>query len=57
MAWYWTDDMARLLLDRDLVPVDMVGEWITRPVALAGPADGDPVQIALALIGDAAAVA
>jgi hypothetical protein len=57
MAWYWTDDMARLLLERDLVPADRMGEWMNRPVALAGPADGDPVCIALSLIGDEWAVA
>lgn len=57
MAWYWTDDMARLLLERGLVPVDRVGEWISRPVAFAGPTDADPVQVALLLMGDAAAVA
>jgi hypothetical protein len=51
MAWFWTDDLARALIDEGVVSDDAVQEWIRRPVAVAGASDVDPVAMARSLLG------
>ncbi len=33
MAWFWSDDLARLLIERDGVSPDRVQHWISGPTA------------------------
>lgn len=49
MAWFWTDDLARLLLDAELAEESSVRSWLDRPVAVSGPEDADPLAVARTL--------
>jgi hypothetical protein len=51
MAWIWTDDLARLLMDRRLVEEHLVREWLRRPTGVAVEADADPIEVALSALG------
>ncbi len=33
MTWFWSDDLARLLIERDGVPPQRVSAWISGPTA------------------------
>lgn len=46
MAWLWTDDLARLLLDAGLVDEPSVRGWIDRPVAICAPEGAEPLAVA-----------
>jgi hypothetical protein len=46
MAWFWTDDLARALLEAGVVERDAIQDWLERPVAYAGPDDGTPIDVA-----------
>lgn len=48
MAWFWTDDLARLVIERDSVAAALVAHWITTPIAHRG--DGEALDIARALL-------
>ncbi|MDH4120064.1 MAG: hypothetical protein OEW30_21990 [Acidimicrobiia bacterium] len=49
MAWYWTDDLARLL--RAAGDPGAFPDWTQRPVAFAAPDDVDPLDFARTLLG------
>lgn len=51
MAWFWTDDLARALLDAGLVSESSVRAWLDRPEGIAAPAETDPVTLGAALLG------
>lgn len=34
MPWYWTDDLARTLIDAGKVERSRVAQWIVTPVAI-----------------------
>lgn len=57
MAWFWTDDLARLAIEAGMVEPDAVREWMARPVAVAGPDDADPLAVAGRLLGGEAEAA
>jgi hypothetical protein len=59
MAWFWTDDLARTLIDSGQVARDGVVDWISRPVAVAAPEGTDPAELGRLLLdmGDSAHVA
>jgi hypothetical protein len=52
MAWFWTDDLARILIDEGAVSREGVQDWINRPVGIAGAEDADPAQIGRRLLGE-----
>lgn len=52
MAWFWTDDLARILIDEGAVSREAVQDWISRPVGVAVAEDADPVQIGRFLLGE-----
>lgn len=51
MPWFWTDDLAELLIERAGIPPETLAEWTQRPVALAGPDGAEPIEFALGLLG------
>jgi hypothetical protein len=57
LAWFWTDDLARLLLDAELAEEPSVRSWIDRPVAISGPDDAEPLTVALELAAPPGAAA
>lgn len=58
MPWFWTDDLAELLIEQADVRAEILAEWTTRPVGLAVPEGTEPLQVARALAGmDGEAVA
>ncbi len=50
MAWFWTDDLARTLVDSGVVERSSVEEWVARPVALAAADDADPSEVAMSFL-------
>ncbi|MPZ53716.1 MAG: hypothetical protein GEU79_13455 [Acidimicrobiia bacterium] len=44
MDWFWTDDLAQLLIDEDGVSPESVANWMANPVAVAG--EGDALTVA-----------
>ena len=48
MAWFWTDDLARLLIARDGVAPGAVAHWISAPIAHR--AEGEALDIARTLL-------
>lgn len=52
MAWFWTDDLARILIDEGAVGREAVQDWISRPVGIAVAEDADPAQIGRFLLGE-----
>jgi hypothetical protein len=48
MTWFWSDDLARLLIEHDAAPPASVARWITSPRAFRG--DGDALEFARRLM-------
>lgn len=48
MAWFWTDDLALLLIARDAVAPTAVAHWISAPIAHRG--EGEALDIARTLL-------
>jgi len=46
MRWFWSDDLAAMLLHRGLVQRGEIEGWIRRPWAVPGPPEADPIQVA-----------
>lgn len=51
MPWYWTDDLARTLIDNGQAEPGRVSRWISSPVAIRRD-DEDAVTVAGALLDD-----
>jgi hypothetical protein len=49
MAWYWTDDLARLVIDHDHVPPERLASWLSVPSAYRS--DLEPLAFARELFG------
>ncbi len=47
--WYWTDDLARLLIDNGRTAA-VIDRWVTEPVAVRG--QGEAIAVAEALLAD-----
>ncbi len=50
MAWFWTDDLARTLVESGVIERSSVEEWVARPVAFAAADDADPSEVAMSLL-------
>lgn len=48
MTWFWSDDLARLLIEHDAVPGESVAAWVSAPTAHRG--EGDPLDFARHLL-------
>ena len=51
MAWFWSDDLARLLIARDGVSAQRVADWIEGPTAHRSELGA--LEFARVLLGDA----
>lgn len=51
MPWYWTDDLARTLIDTGHVDRSRVESWLAAPVAIRSAEDSADV-VADALLGE-----
>ncbi len=51
MAWFWSDDLARALLEAGEASETQMRDWIQRPVAIAGSQDADPLTLARRMAG------
>jgi hypothetical protein len=51
MQWFWTDDLAVLLLEQGEVSPERVSGWMQRPAAYAAPDDAAPLETARLLLG------
>jgi hypothetical protein len=49
MPWYWTDDLARLLVDKGRLPNQA---WLQQPQAIRG--EGEPLEMAEKLLAEEA---
>ena len=49
MPWYWTDDLARTLIEAGKVDATRVAAWIASPVAIRRD-DAPPAEVAGALL-------
>lgn len=47
MTWFWSDDLARVLIEAGSVTPEQAASWISTPVAFR--ADGEPEEVAAAL--------
>lgn len=54
MRWFWTDDLAALLVEHGLVSPERLRDWTLRPVAYAAPEETEGLDLARALIGETA---
>jgi hypothetical protein len=52
MAWLWTDELARLLIEEDGVDADLLIGWTDRPVAVRSD-ESDELAAARNLFGRA----
>lgn len=50
MPWFWTDDLAHMLIDQDGCQPDSLSEWTRRPSAWAVPDGTDALDFARALL-------
>ena len=50
MAWFWSDDLAKLLMERDGVSPDRLRDWLNGPTAHRS--DLDALEFARSLLGD-----
>jgi hypothetical protein len=50
VPWYWTDDLARLLLAEGKPADPRFAEWIGRPVAVRG--EGEPAKMATGMLDE-----
>lgn len=48
MSWFWSDDLARLLIEHDAVSAEIVAAWVSAPTAHRG--EGDPLEFARRLL-------
>jgi hypothetical protein len=46
--WFWTDDLARALVDAGHEQSSVLEKWMNAPVAIRG--DGDPLIVAESLL-------
>lgn len=51
MPWYWTDDLARTLIDAGKVDQARVAAWIASPVAIRRQGT-TPAEVAVALLDE-----
>jgi len=51
MPWYWTDDLARLLIDAGKVDERAVADWLSAPVAIRSEEE-DSLRVAASLLPD-----
>lgn len=51
MPWYWTDDLARTLIDAGAVDSSRVVRWLSAPVAIRST-DTDADSVARSLLED-----
>ncbi|MFP3915404.1 MAG: hypothetical protein ACLFWM_11055 [Actinomycetota bacterium] len=51
MPWYWTDDLARTLIDSGTVDSSRVAGWLSTPVAIRR-GEEDPDAVGLSLLED-----
>lgn len=51
MPWFWTDDLADLLIEHDGLRPESVSEWTQRPTALSLPEGVDALEYARTLLG------
>lgn len=51
MVWFWSDDLARALLDSGLTEPDRVGEWLDKPLAFAASAGEDGLSVGCRILG------
>ena len=54
MQWFWTDDLAALLIEHGLVGPERLIAWINRPVAYSAADEAEGLEMARHLFGDAA---
>ena len=52
MPWYWTDDLARLLIDAGKVDERAVADWLSAPVAIRSEEEEDSLRVAASLLPD-----
>jgi hypothetical protein len=50
VAWFWTDDLARLLVESG-VDDQRVSELMSRPAAIAAEDEPAAIEVAMRLIG------
>ncbi len=48
MPWMWSDDLARLLIERGEASAPQLRDWLDRPIGLAS--ESDPVEVARFLL-------
>lgn len=51
MTWYWTDDLARVLIDSGAVERSRVVGWLSCPVAVRGDSASSD-EVARVLLGE-----
>ncbi|MDH3398159.1 MAG: hypothetical protein OEM81_10055 [Acidimicrobiia bacterium] len=51
MPWFWTDDLAELLVEHANVRPETLVDWTRRPVALSVPEGAEPLEFARKLLG------
>lgn len=51
MAWLWSDDLARLLVEHGVADESTVAEWITTPIAFRVDDEEEPRSAAHRLLG------
>jgi hypothetical protein len=51
MPWFWTDDLADLLIEHDGLSPGAVAGWTQRPAALAAPEGTEALEFARAVLG------
>ena len=49
MAWFWSDDLARLLIERDGISPERVSDWLSGP--MAHRSDIEALEFARKLLG------
>jgi hypothetical protein len=48
MPWMWSDDLARLLIERGAASAPQLQDWLDRPIGLAS--ESDPMDVARSLL-------
>jgi hypothetical protein len=51
MPWFWTDDLAEILVEHAGSSPEALVEWTQYPTAVAVPDDAEPLDVARALLG------
>ena len=54
MRWFWTDDLAALLIEQGLAGPERLLGWTRSPVSYSAPDETDGLEVARRLIGDLA---